>query len=146
MAAPETSDAQGCPRLGRRAANVGLLAGAIALAAFTAYRTSRVPSVVSPPPVPTAPVAANEAANRRQEFAGTFATGNRPGDRILTLEAGGRVEYAEIGAAGTVTREADAFQVGKRGKRFALATKRTGVIEVVDLDTLTYWGDTYRRR
>lgn len=123
-----------------------LFTGALGLAGYTAHRALRVASVVPDLPGLATPSDATEAANRRREFAGTFATGNRPGDRALMLHADGRVDFTELGAKGPATGDADTYQLRRRDKKFAFVTTRTGVIDALDLDTLTYWGDTYRRR
>lgn len=146
MELTEKSPPSGRRRRARFAAAILLLTGAAGLAGFTTYRALRRPDAVATAPI-LAPVAdATEAANRRREFAGTFATGDKPGDRTLTLHADGRVAYAELGTGSTVTGDADSYEVRRRDKKFALVTTRTGTIDFADLDTLTYWGDTYRRR
>ena len=119
---------------------------ATAVGAHTITTARRVDSVL--PPLPALPIVTDvtEASARWEEIAGTYATGNQSGDRILLIHADGRIEYAELGTNGSVTTDADTAQLRRRGQRFSLFTSRTGVIDVLDLDTLGYWRDTYRRR
>jgi len=138
-----SSDGRRPPRL---AATALLLAGAAGLWAYTAFRAIRRESVAPPVPALAALTDATEAANRRREFAGVFATGEKPGDRTVTIKADGRVDYAELGANAPVTMDTDSYELRRRGRQFILVTGHSGVIDTVNLDTLVYWGDTYRRR
>ena len=140
------SQSSGGRRPPRLVAAALLLAGAAGLSAYTTCRAVRRESVEPPVPALTALTDATEATNRRREFAGIFATGEKPGDRTLTILAEGRVDYAELGAKAPVTIDSDTYGLRRRGRHFSLVTGRGGVIDTVNLDTLVYWGDTYRRR
>ena len=76
---------------------------------------------------------------------GTFATGDQAGDRHLTVAVNEHVVFVEIGPRQSLGSGADSFRIGRRDQRTCLVTPRSGVIEVVDANTLLYFGDTYRR-
>jgi hypothetical protein len=122
------------------------LAASAALATHTLRTARETDDVRARPAVP--PLAdASEAARRTRELAGTYATGSRPGDRILTLRDDGRVEFAEIGRAdGRPLFPATPFTPGQQGRTRFLVLPEGEPIEVVNLDTLRYYRDTYRRR
>jgi hypothetical protein len=86
-----------------------------------------------------------ELAARSRDAIGTYATGATPGERIILIEADGRVEFSEIGADPAIGRTVDSWQLARRGKMFCLPTPGSGVIDIINIDTLEYYGDTYRR-
>lgn len=82
---------------------------------------------------------------QRQALPGLFVTGEQNGDRRLTISPNGYVEFAELGPRQAIASGTDTFQVGQRGRKVCLVTSRNGVIEVLDRNTLVFYGDTYRR-
>ena len=122
------------------------LAVSAALVAHTVRTARETDDVRARPTVPPLADAA-EAALRARELAGTYATGSRPGDRLLTVRDDGRVEFAEVGrAGGRALLPAEPFALGQQGRTRYLMLPEGEPIEVKNLDTLVYYRDTYRRR
>lgn len=82
---------------------------------------------------------------QQRAVAGIFATGDRPGDRRLTISANGYIEFAELGPRQNLGSGTDTFEIGRREAQTCLVTARNGVITIVNANTLRYYGDTYRR-
>ncbi|MDO8539164.1 MAG: hypothetical protein Q7S40_01885 [Opitutaceae bacterium] len=80
-----------------------------------------------------------------RSLAGTFATGQLPGDRRLAISENGYTEFAEIGPRQRLGSGADSIRIRRRDNQTFLDTTRSGIIEFVDKNTLRYYGDTYRR-
>lgn len=89
---------------------------------------------------------AAEAAARATELAGTYATGSQPGDRVIRILAPARIEFSEVGRPAGAGVIADTFTLGRRGRQLCLLPGAGEPVEVVNLDTLVYYRDTYRRR
>lgn len=123
---------------------VAILVVGMALNGYTLYSVFYTDSVDKKPSV-TLVTDAKEAAGRRQEIAGTYATGDRQGDRVIAITADGRVNFSEVGVKGGIGENKDQFKLGKRGVKYCLATTDSGVIDVLNIDTVVYYRDTYRR-
>ena len=94
-----------------------------------------------------------------QVLPGTVAekAGAQPGDRVITVGADGRVTFAEVGAATSLNNGTDTYRLGRHEKkarspsassdtgRLCLTTTDSGVIDILNIDTLIYYRDTYRR-
>ncbi len=128
-----------------RAIAAAILFAGLGLNGFTLYSVFYTERIDDRPAVILVTDAA-ESSNRRREIAGTYATGARPGDRQIVVRENGRVEFSEIGATGGINSNQDNFQLGKHGAKFCLTTIDSGVIDVLNLETLVYYRDTYRRR
>lgn len=133
------------PPAPHRAIAAAILAAGVALNGYTLYSVFYTEKVNERPPL-TLIIDQAEASARGREIVGTYATGDRPGDRIITIKTDGRVQFSEIGVKAGVAENADTFRLGRRGTRLCLSTVDSGVIDVVNLETLAYYGDTYRRR
>lgn len=127
-----------------RATAFGILAAGLALNGYTLYSVTYVDSVRAKPSVKLVSEPA-ELAQRERELSGLFATGDQRGDRTIRIAPGGRIAFAELGAKGGPGNGIDTFRVGHRGTRLCLATEGSGVIDVMNADTLVYYGDTYKR-
>lgn len=122
------------------------LAVSAALAIHTVRQARAIHDLRTPPAVP-ALADATEAAARTRELAGTYATGTLPGDRVLTVRSEGVVEFTGVGRAGGAAAPFTApFTLGRQGKTLYLVLREGEPIEVVNLGTLVYGRDTYRRR
>lgn len=86
-----------------------------------------------------------ELTARKRDVVGTFATGAASGDRAITVRADGTIAFSEIGADPATSRTEDTWTYRRREKKFALATTQSGIVDIVNIDTLAYFGDTYRR-
>jgi len=121
-------------------------AASAALIVMTVRASRETEDVRARPNVPPLADVA-EAALRARELAGTFVTGSRPGDRLLTIRDDGRVEFAEVErAGGRALLPAEPFTLGQQGRTRYLVLAEGEPIEVINLDTLRYYRDTYRRR
>ena len=121
------------------------LAGSLALAVQAVRLARRVESVH--PPRTAEPLAdPAETAARLRELAGTYATGGRTGDRTITLPADGRLELAEIGRDPGATVIAARATLARSGRQQVLLVDDGEPIEILNLGTLLYYRDTYRRR
>lgn len=129
----------------QRGIAIAILAAGLSVNAYTVYSVSYVESVKQKPNV-TLLTDAKEISARTTELAGSYATGDRPGDRIITIKDGGRLEFSEVGRAGKSTESADTFRVGRLKGKTCLLTGDNDVIEVRNLETLEYFRDRYRRR
>lgn len=116
----------------------------VALNGFTLYSVFYTQTVVEQPVVSLITEAA-ELAARQHDVVGTYATGDKPGDRTITVDATGRVHFREIGSKNRLVNNTDAFRLGRRDRKICLATNESGIIDLVDVDTLSYFRDTYRR-
>jgi hypothetical protein len=121
-----------------------ILFAGIALNGYTLYSAFYTESVNEKTAV-TVLTDPAELTARGQEVAGTYATGNKPGDRVIAISADGRVTFSEIGNARSVNNSGDSFRLGRRNKQLCLATTDSGVIDVVNIEAIVYYRDTYRR-
>ncbi len=145
-AASEQESAASNPgkRPAQRFLAVILLCGAAALATYAVQAWRQIESV-------EARVAVNrlseptELAARQHDVIGTFATGAAPGDRTLMVTGDGKIEFIEIGADPATGRITDTYYIARRGKNFSLVTKSSGLVDVVNIDTMVHYRDTYRR-
>jgi hypothetical protein len=136
------------PAMHRSAPHRGIAAAilvtGLALNGYTLYSVFYTESVNEQPAV-TLVTDPAELASRQQELLGTYRTGEQPGDRIIAIEADGRIRFTEIGSKNSVVNNADAYRLGRRAGKYCLTTAESGLIDIVDIDTLTYYRDTYRR-
>ena len=121
-----------------------ILFAGLCLNGYTIYAVS-YSTTVNVQPAVTLLTDPAEISARKGDAVGSFATGNQPGDRTITIDASGRITFAEVGARGAYSESADAIRVGRIGKDLCLKTVDNGVIEVVNIDTLVYYRDTYKR-
>lgn len=132
-------------RFAPRLLAIGFLGGALVLAAHTVRWFLTAPTV-RPSPAVVLLENQGEIASRRQEIAGTFATGEAEGDRILVLRADGTASFSEVRRTGGPPEIGDSYRVVRRAGKTCLLTSEGGIIELLTLDTVAYYGDTYRRR
>lgn len=134
--------------LSRRAALVVLVAAILLTNGATAWLLTRPPE-----PIPTSLLPAHEPVSPEQarrilaDFAGTYETGGEAGDRSLVISADGRLTWARFGPNRAVeeTQELTA-QAAQAGGRTVLVANNFGMIEAKDPITITFFGDTYRRK
>jgi hypothetical protein len=123
---------------------VAILFAGLALNGYTIYAVSYSQTVNVRPAV-TLLTDPAEISAHKNDVLGTFATGNQPGDRTITINASGKITFAEVGARGAYNENVDTIRLGRLGKDYCLTTVDNGVIEVVNIDTLIYYRDTYKR-
>ncbi|MBI2518196.1 MAG: hypothetical protein HYV95_15045 [Opitutae bacterium] len=134
--APETKASR--PRL--------LAFGAITLALLTALVALRWGNRPAALPAQYRPVGDAEAVSLRAGLVGVYMTGNEPGDHGIVVSLAGELKLFELNALTPPRVVYAAVEAGRIGSQPALATDQPGgVITVVDRDTLSYCGETYRR-
>ncbi|MSU67889.1 MAG: hypothetical protein CK548_06990 [Opitutia bacterium] len=116
----------------------------LALNAYTICSVFNIESVAQPPSVVVL-TDLEELATRDRDAIGSYATGSRPGDRVITVTPDGKVRFSELGSPDGISINTDTFRLGRRDKRLCLVTLESGVVDFVNPDTLLYYGDTYRR-
>ena len=138
---PAWSKSAAAPNRGIAAA---ILAAGLALNGYTLYSVFYTETVNEKPAI-TLLTNAAEITAHRSEVVGTFATGDQPGDRTLTIDESGKIKFAELGARTGYNDNTDTFRLGRIGKTYCLTTADSGVVEVVNIDTLRYYRDLYKR-
>ena len=116
----------------------------LALNGYTLYTFFNIERVASHPSVVVL-TDRKEIATRDPDTLGSYATGSRPGDRVITVTPDGKVRFSELGSPDGISINTDTFRLGLHGKRLCLLTAESGVVDFVNPDTLLYYGDTYRR-
>jgi hypothetical protein len=129
----------------QRGIAAGILAAGVLLNAYTIYSATRFESINEAPAV-TLLSDTKEIAARQSEVAGTYVTGDRSGDRVITIWPDGRLKYSEIGRPGAPSEVADTYKLGRIGKKLCLVTADGSVIDVTSLDAIVYYRDKYRRK
>ena len=116
----------------------------LSLNGYTLYSVFYTESVSEKPAV-TLLTDATEITQRQHDLAGTYATGDQPGDRVIVVTADGRVKFLEIGVRSGLAETTDTYRPGRHDSKLCLATTGSGVVELLNPDTLLYYRDTYRR-
>jgi hypothetical protein len=146
---PTTTDAPSADRSRERAPSraiaAALLVAGLSLNAYTLSTVFDTASVNEKPVVALVTDPAEISAHLADAI-GTFATGDRPGDRTISVTADGKIRFAELGARAGLDGNRDTFRLGRLGKNYCLHTVDSGVVEVLNLDTLVYYRDVYKRR
>lgn len=133
------------PAAPHRATAFAILVAGLALNGYTLYSafyTDRVGEKT----VITLLTAADELAARQRDVIGTYATGAQPGDRVITVGADGSVKFSEVASTTSINNSSDTYRLGRREKQLCLATVDSGVVDILNIDTLVYYRDTYKRR
>ncbi len=136
-------------RSGRRGLSRGLavaiLAGSVLFAAHAVRSALRVETVDPPPPFK--PVAdARETAALNASARGRYVTGKEPGDRAIEIDGRDHVRFLRFTGSSEQVVSDDSYRLGQIGGKIALMTRSSGVVEIGDIDTISYYGDVYRRR
>jgi hypothetical protein len=135
-AAPETSH----PGVG-----YALLAFAVLINVYTVFSLFSKPPQIDDKSDVVYVTDASEIARKQQAVAGTYATGQGKGNRILIIGGDGSLQYSEIGAPGNPPPWTGTYRVGSRNQKSCLSVAGASVIDVVDPNTLIYYRDTFRR-
>jgi hypothetical protein len=143
-AAPQGATDQPPPTAPHRGIAFAMLLVGLALNGYILYSVFYVESVNKKPEVKLL-TNADEAKARQATIAGTYATGNRPGDRVIEVEAAGQVRFYEIGTKGPINDIKDTYRVGRHDGLLCLSTADGGVVDMVG-DTLVYFKDVYQKR
>jgi hypothetical protein len=141
---PEEEAKQPPPTAPHRGIAFAMLIVGLALNGYILYSVFYVESVNKKPDVKLV-TDANEVKARQATLAGVYATGNRTGDRVIEVDAGGNVRFYEIGAKGPINDSKDTYRIGRHDGLLCLSTDESGVVDLVG-DTLVYYKDIYTKR
>jgi hypothetical protein len=122
-----------------------LLAFALLINIYTVYSMFSKPPQIDDKSGVVYATDAGEIARKQQAVAGTYATGNTPGNRILVIGGDGSLQYSEIAAPGNPPPWTGTYRVGTRNQNFCLSVEGASVVDVVDPNTLMYYRDTFHR-
>jgi hypothetical protein len=131
------------PRAKHRGVAATILTLGLALNGYTVYSALYTESVHRLPAI-TLLTDPAELAMRQHDVVGTFATGTQPGDRILTISPGA-IQFSQVGAPAGMGDGVDSYRLGRHDNRLCLLTAGSGVVDFVNIETMRYYGDTYRR-
>ena len=138
------AEARGDTAAPHRGIAVAMLIVGLALNGYTLYSALYIEHVRKAPPV-TLLTDQAEAAARQKAAAGTYATGDRQGDRVIIVGADGSLRIYEIGARGPINVMTDKFRVGHHDGLLCLSTLESGVVDILGSDSVSYFRDTYQR-
>ena len=123
--------------------------GTLLLAVGAAINAWAVYAFYKPEPAPPAPVYQpitdpGDLARLRGPLAGTYATGNNPGDRLIVLGQNDSVLLQVLEADHTLRSETLPGTLVRLEGQLAIALPAAGFIQVQADNSLLYFGDTYR--
>jgi hypothetical protein len=144
FAVPSTPPASNSKGASHYAIVLSLVFAGLALNSYTLYSVFNIESVAQPPAVIVL-TDLNERTTRGRDAIGSYATGSRSGDRVITIISDGKIRFSERGSPDAISINTDTFRLGRHDKRLCLLTAESGVVDFVNPDTLLYYGDTYRR-
>ena len=144
FAVPSTPPASNSKGASHYAIVLSLVFAGLALNSYTIYSVFNIESVAQLPAVVVL-TDLNERTTRGRDAIGSYATGSRSGDRVITIISDGKIRFSERGSPDAISINTDTFRLGRRDKRLCLLTAESGVVDFVNPDTLLYYGDTYRR-
>jgi hypothetical protein len=137
-------DATPRPRRPRNGIAAAILCAGVLLNGYTLYSFFYIEDVNQKPPIVLV-TDGRELAGLRLSAAGRYATGKIPGDRIIEIEADDRVRFLRVTPSGERLDSTDTFRIGRHDKVVCLTTPDSGVIDVINIETISYYGDVYRR-
>lgn len=132
------------PKARHRGIAAMILVLGIALNGYTVY-SSRYTESVNELPAVTLITDPSELITRQHDVVGTFATGAQKGDRVIEVARDGSIKFSEIDSPKGLGNGSDTYQLGRLENRLCLITRGNGVVNVVNIETMMYYGDTYRR-
>ncbi|MEY4816600.1 MAG: hypothetical protein RLZZ162_3673 [Verrucomicrobiota bacterium] len=144
FAVPSTPPASNSKGASHYAIVLSLVFAGLALNSYTLYSVFNIESVAQLPAVVVL-TDLNERTTRGRDAIGSYATGSRSGDRVITIISDGKIRFSERGSPDAISINTDTFRLGRHDKRLCLLTAESGVVDFVNPDTLLYYGDTYRR-
>ena len=139
-----SSPAAAPARTPHRGIAITMLIAGLALNGYTLYSVFYVDDVNKKPAIVLI-TDATELTARQNSVVGRYATGNESGDRVIIVGADGRIHFSEIRANDSKPESTDTYQIGRYGEQLCLITPESGVIDITNLTTLTYYRDIYRR-
>ncbi|HXQ81287.1 MAG TPA: hypothetical protein VN775_08250 [Opitutaceae bacterium] len=141
---PPEEAAQARPTAPHRGIAFAMLLVGLALNGYILYSVFYVESVNKKVEVKLI-TDSDEATAKQATLSGTYATGNRTGDRVIVVGAGGQVQFYEIGAKGPINESKDTYWIGRHDGVLCLSTGDSGVVDLV-ADNLVYFKDVYQKR
>jgi hypothetical protein len=135
-------ETRGLPRWAKIAGLAVLIVGFNALTVWLVF----FQTPASPMPK-TEPVPEFESGALLSKAAGEYETGDQEGDRRLIIEPTGGIRIAKYGPERAILQETTkTARGGSLGGRTVLVTSDPTTIEIKDVNTVVYFGTTYRRR
>lgn len=131
-------------RLARNGAAISILAAGLLLNGYTVYSFFYIDDINRPPPVQLV-TSATEISAQLSASTGRYATGRSEGDRVIEIDPTGHIRFHRITATGEQLESEDTGRIGRLDTKLCLATRDSGIIEILNIDTLVYYRDTYRR-
>jgi len=124
-------------------ATILLLVG-VGLATIGIQRAARIDDVNSFPPADWI-TKASELESLRAAAIGRYVTGSEPGDRGIEINPEGRLRFFRVVEKGERSEPEVSSRLGRVNGRLNFVTPHQGLVEVVNIDTLSYYRDVYRR-
>jgi hypothetical protein len=132
------------PRKPRNGVAAAILCAGVMLNGYTLYSFFYIDDVNQKPPIVLV-TDDRELAGLRNSAAGHYATGNRPGDRAIEIGEDGQVRFFRLIASGQRLDSSDTYRVGRHDKAVCLTMPDSGMIDIINIETISYYGDVYRR-
>jgi hypothetical protein len=124
-------------------ASAALVIG-VGLATIGVQRVLRIDDVNALPPLEWV-TKASELESLRASAAGRYVTGDEPGDRGIEIRSDGRLRFFRMPEKGDHAEPEVKSRIGRNNARVNLVTPHEGAVEVINIDTLSYYRDVYRR-
>lgn len=140
---PDVSIVTAAKSANRTAAFVILFIG-ILLNGYTLYSVFYTERVNQRPPV-TLLTDEAEIQGYARRLAGTYQTGDAPGDRAIIIADDGTVRFIEFGTRNRRAESMDTYEIGRHEGKICFSTAANGVVDVGNIDVLVYYRDSYRR-
>ena len=135
---------QPAPTAPHRGIAFAMLLVGLVLNGYILYSVFYVESVNKKPEVKLI-TDSDELKARQASVVGTYATGNKTGDRVIEVLAGGQVRFYEVGLKGPINESRDTYNLGRHDGVVCLSTAESGVVDLSG-DNLVYYKDVYLRR
>lgn len=124
-------------------ATAALLIG-VGLAGVGVQRVSRIDDVNATPPIDWV-TQTTELESLGASAVGRYITGKEPGDRGIEIRPDGRLRFFRILENSERSESEVSSRLGRINGRLNFVTPHEGLVEVVNIDNLSYYRDVYRR-
>jgi hypothetical protein len=150
IATPRTAEDDSVParpaptKTPHRAIAICILASGVLLNAYTVRSVLQGEKIRQTPPV-TLVTDARELTALQQSASGRYSTGDAPGDRAIEVTPTARVRFFKLTPGGDRLESEDGYRVGRIGTKVFLSTTDSGLVEIMNIDSVIYYRDVYRR-
>jgi hypothetical protein len=128
----------------RNVLSIALLLVGVGLAGVGIQRVTRIDVVNALPPVEWI-TKSSELEALQASAVGRYVTGNEPGDRGIEIRPAGRLRFFRMVEKGERAETDVPARLGRINGRLNFVTSHQGAVEVINIDTLSYYRDVYRR-